>query len=73
MGNPEGMRCHRCGGVMVYEPFYSSHDRCLGWRCLICGEVVDEVILENRQWIAGEPKRKKSSAKTVYEQGEGEG
>jgi hypothetical protein len=42
------MRCHRCGGVMVYEKFYGPHEQFFGWRCIFCGEIVDEVILENR-------------------------
>ncbi len=42
------MKCHRCGGVMVFEKFYSTSEDFLGWRCVICGEIVDQVILENR-------------------------
>lgn len=44
------MRCKRCGGMMVYEKFYDYDDRdCFwGWRCINCGEVIDEVIIENR-------------------------
>jgi DNA-directed RNA polymerase subunit RPC12/RpoP len=43
------MKCHRCGSVMVYERFYGSGGNFLGWRCIQCGEILDEVILENRQ------------------------
>ena len=43
------MKCHRCGSVMVYERFYGPEEHFLGWRCISCGEIVDEVILENRQ------------------------
>ncbi len=43
------MRCHRCGSVMVYERFYYSHEHFSGWRCILCGEIIDQVILENRQ------------------------
>jgi len=42
------MKCHRCNGSMVYEHFYSEEGECLGWRCIVCGEVIDHVILENR-------------------------
>ena len=45
------VKCHRCGSVMVYERFYGHDGRFWGWRCIICGEIVDEVILENRQWL----------------------
>jgi len=43
------MRCHRCGSVMVYERFYGADEYFLGWRCVLCGEIIDQVILENRQ------------------------
>jgi len=44
------MRCKRCGGMMVYEKFYDydEGDCFWGWRCINCGEVIDEVIIENR-------------------------
>jgi len=66
MEGPEGMKCHRCGGVMVHERFYGGDDRYLGWRCVICGEIIDEVILENRRWVPEEPKHKNFSAKAGY-------
>ena len=40
------MKCHRCGSVMVYERFYGSDGHFLGWRCIQCGEIIDEVILD---------------------------
>jgi len=43
------MKCHRCGGVMVCERIYGPDGHFLGWRCIQCGEIIDEVILENRQ------------------------
>ena len=42
------MKCSRCGGMMVSEEFYSQEDNFLGWRCISCGEILDQVILENR-------------------------
>jgi hypothetical protein len=42
------MKCGRCGGMMVCEMFYFREDNFLGWRCIFCGEIVDQVILENR-------------------------
>jgi hypothetical protein len=44
------MKCNRCFGEMVYEKFYGSQEHFWGWRCILCGEIIDEVILENRQW-----------------------
>ena len=45
------MKCDRCGSVMVYEKFFGDQERFWGWRCIFCGEIIDDVILENRQWL----------------------
>ena len=43
------MRCNRCGGLMIYERFLGQEvEDFSGWRCVACGEIVDEVILKNR-------------------------
>ena len=42
------MKCHRCNGYMVYEQFDSEEGEFVGWRCIVCGDIVDEVILRNR-------------------------
>jgi len=34
---------------MVYEKFYGYYENFSGWRCVLCGEILDQVILENRQ------------------------
>ena len=47
------MKCHRCGSVMVYERFYGPHEHFLRWRCVLCGEIIDQLILENRQTKMG--------------------
>jgi len=44
------MKCPRCHGIMVFEKFYGTQEHFFGWRCIYCGEVVDQVILENRAW-----------------------
>jgi hypothetical protein len=33
---------------MVYEKFRDQTDDFSGWRCVACGEIIDEVILKNR-------------------------
>lgn len=43
------MKCCRCGSRMVFEKFYGPNEYFPGWRCIQCGEIVDQVILENRQ------------------------
>jgi hypothetical protein len=36
---------------MAYEQFIGEQEHFWGWRCVFCGEIVDDVILENRQWL----------------------
>ncbi len=52
------MKCNRCGGSMVYERFYGPDEHFLGWRCILCGEIVDQLILENRKTTNKEAGRK---------------
>ena len=42
------MRCNRCGGMTIYQKFYGHCEHFLGWRCIVCGEIIDQVIIENR-------------------------
>jgi hypothetical protein len=42
------MRCDRCNGRMAHEVFYGAEGAYFGWRCIACGEIIDQVILENR-------------------------
>ncbi|RPI77383.1 MAG: hypothetical protein EHM45_09280 [Desulfobacteraceae bacterium] len=44
-------KCVRCMGNLVYNKFYSPREQFWGWQCVICGEIVDPVILENRDRI----------------------
>jgi len=34
---------------MSYEVFHSDEGNFWGWRCILCGEILDEMVLENRQ------------------------
>ncbi len=44
------MNCLRCTGSMVRDdlPDETGIERFAAWHCLICGEIFDPVILENR-------------------------
>ncbi len=47
------MTCPRCNGLMLMEQFIESHyldlpDEFEGWRCVLCGIILDPVIVENR-------------------------
>ncbi len=50
------MKCLRCGCIMAYEKFYGEAEDFEGWRCICCGEIVDQVILNNR--LKQDPKAK---------------
>lgn len=41
-------RCQRCGGKMIFEKFYDVNSVFYGWHCVICGEILDPVILLHR-------------------------
>ncbi len=41
------MRCPKCNGLMVYERVQYDFDVSFSWRCIICGKIIDAVILEN--------------------------
>jgi hypothetical protein len=42
------VRCERCGGRMIAEKFYDINNVFWGWHCIICGEILDPVILLHR-------------------------
>lgn len=48
------MECPRCHTEMFEEEFNDLNDDTgylgfRGWRCILCGEIVDSVILSNRK------------------------
>ncbi len=54
----EADRCIRCGGLTVVEDLSGGAAGSPGWdltvrRCVICGDVVDPLILERRARAAG--------------------
>lgn len=51
------MNCPRCKSMMVPHFIYDAYVDFAGsglgaWRCVSCGNVVDPVILQNRQRVA---------------------
>jgi hypothetical protein len=42
------IRCQRCGGRMIAEKYYDVNNVFWGWHCVICGEILDPVILLHR-------------------------
>lgn len=52
------MTCTKCDGLMVSERIVDlqgmSSDLCVdGYRCLLCGDVIDATILEHRKRSTG--------------------
>ncbi len=43
-------KCNRCGGMMIYEKIYYETEHFWVWKCVYCGEYIDQIILENRQY-----------------------
>ncbi len=51
---PQAGTCARCGGLLLTQHYIDLLDDTgqidiTAWHCTICGEVVDSVILKNRQ------------------------
>jgi len=44
----DALSCQRCGGRMIFEKFYDVSNIFFGWHCVICGEILDPVILLHR-------------------------
>ena len=40
--------CPRCKGFMRWDKFYHNGEFFEGWRCLICGEILDPLIYFHR-------------------------
>ncbi len=47
-------RCNRCGGFVVPDWFEEGTGVIDGWRCVICGERLDPIILENKRGQSGQ-------------------
>ena len=54
------MPCLDCGASMVYEKFYENNKPLSAWKCILCGECVDDVIIKNR--LSHKLKRKRTRA-----------
>ena len=45
------MRCDRCNGLLVLDHCFDLYDNEISmkaWRCIACGDIVDDVIRRNR-------------------------
>jgi hypothetical protein len=48
------MCCPKCGGKVTPEKLHTEQGLFDGWRCIMCGDVFDELILEHRKFQKGE-------------------
>ncbi len=47
-GKKNEILCPKCNGRMAFEKFYGESDSYFAWRCVICGDILDPVILLHR-------------------------
>ncbi len=43
------MRCSKCNGLMVFEQFQDFSEVFGGWRCILCGRIVDADLLRQEE------------------------
>ena len=43
------MQCTRCAGLTVPEIIYEGGSRVFALRCVLCGDIIDRMIVLNRQ------------------------
>jgi hypothetical protein len=56
---------------MVQESFFGANEQSIGLKCIICGEFIDPVILQNRQlmkegYVMIPPKEKRGVASEYF-------
>jgi len=49
--NNNYMKCTRCGGAMVFERFQATVEVFYAWRCVNCGDIMDQVVAKNRELV----------------------
>ena len=42
------VQCRKCSGRMGFEKFYGPGSTFYGWHCVLCGDILDPVILLHR-------------------------
>ena len=53
----DAMNCDRCHGLLLLEYHVDADADWVGYRCLICGDRIDPVILERRYQATWEQAR----------------
>lgn len=44
-------KCPRCNAFLIRERFYGMFEAVWVWRCIKCGEIIDDVVLYNRRLL----------------------
>jgi hypothetical protein len=47
----ETHKCPRYNAFLIHERFYSIGEQVWVWRCIKCGEIIDNVVLYNRRLL----------------------
>ena len=55
--SPNYMKCTRCGGAMVFERFQATVEIFYAWRCVNCGDIMDQVVARNRELVLMQQKK----------------
>lgn len=43
------MNCHRCGSSMIFKKLCDYGGYSFGWKCILCGEIIDEIPKNHHQ------------------------
>jgi hypothetical protein len=44
------MKYLRCGSSMFCEKIYTQEEQLVFWRCIFCGDYIDQVVFQNREY-----------------------
>ena len=55
------MKCNRCGGFMFKDEFHQWGKVYTYYRCALCGELVDPIIIQNRMEAVKDEKPEKKA------------
>lgn len=68
MNCQRSMNCPRCGSTMIFKKFCDYGGYSCGWKCIRCGEIIDEVP-ENPQRREGKQEWEKTLSDDMEERG----
>jgi len=51
------MKCARCDGAMIFERFQATMEIFYAWRCVNCGDIMDQVVQKNRELVMAQKRQ----------------